>query len=164
MDRRKPIAEPPLEKRDCKLICMIGLPGCGKTTWIREFIKQNPEDLWNVLGTDQLLDQMHVFGQSRKKDYPGRWDVLIGMAYKCLLKLLQIACRRQRNYIVDQTNVFPEARRRKMVPFREFHRSAVVIVPNEKDYHQRCLRQSIEEGKAIPPEAIMEMKGGALAY
>lgn len=45
---------------------------------------------------------MKVMGLPRKKNYSGRWDVLIDKATKCLNRLLEIAPRKKRNYILDQ--------------------------------------------------------------
>ena len=41
----------------------------------------------------------------RKKNYSGRWDVLIDKASKCLTRLLEIACKKKRNYILDQVKL-----------------------------------------------------------
>lgn len=35
----------------------------------------------------------------------------------------------------------------------------MVIVPNEEDYAVRTRLQAQEEGKVIPPDAVLEMKG-----
>ncbi|CDW56940.1 heterogeneous nuclear ribonucleoprotein U [Trichuris trichiura] len=158
---------PAASKEDCIVIMMIGLPGCGKSTWVKSFILKSPEYRWLVLSPSVVLDQMSIQGIPRKKVHQGRWDIVMGTAAKCFLKLLQLACRRKRNYIIDglittvylQTNVCPWARKRKLSAFRDFHRRAVIIVPPEEEYAYRYLMESTNKGKRIPSEVLMEMKG-----
>jgi hypothetical protein len=47
-------------------------------------------------------------GLPRKRNYAGRWDVLIDKCTKCLMKLLDIAARRRRNYILDQVIIISD--------------------------------------------------------
>lgn len=41
-------------------------------------------------------------GLPRKRNYAGRWDVLIDQSTKCLNKLLEVGASKKRNYILDQ--------------------------------------------------------------
>ncbi|XP_063236170.1 heterogeneous nuclear ribonucleoprotein U-like protein 1 [Bacillus rossius redtenbacheri] len=158
LDRR--VAGPPRPERrqDCEMLMMCGLPACGKTTWANEFYSKHLDKMYNILGSNNLIDKMKVMGLPRKRNYAGRWDVLIDKCMKCLNKLLEIAGRRRRNYILDQTNVFPNAQRRKMKSFEGFVRRAVVIVPTDEEFKRRCAMQEKVEGKDVPDSAVLEMK------
>lgn len=149
---------PPAKKEDCEIIMMCGLPGSGKTTWSNKYTAENPEKLYNILGTNSIIDKMKVMGLPRKRNYHGRWDVLIDLSTKCLNKMLEISARKNRNYILDQTNVYPSAQRRKMRPFEGFQRKAVVIVPTDEEFKSRCDQREKEEGKDVPDTAVLEMK------
>ena len=46
-----------------------------------------------------------------------------------------------------------------MRPFEGFQRIAVVIVPTDEEYKKRRELQQKDEGKDVPDEAILEMKG-----
>ncbi|VUZ45019.1 unnamed protein product, partial [Hymenolepis diminuta] len=148
----------PPAKEDCEVIMMIGLPGSGKTYYAANLLKDHPEKYYNVLGTNLILDKMKVMGLSRKRNYSGRWDALINKATQCLNKIISIACKRKRNYILDQTNVYPSAQRRKMRPFDGFQRKAIVIVPTDEEFKRRIEQRTKEEGKEVPEKAVLEMK------
>merc|ERR1712142_730511 len=137
---------------------MVGLPGAGKTVWADKHSKDNPEKKFNVLGTNNIIEKMKVMGLPRKKNYAGRWDVLIDKSTKCLNRMIEMAARKKRNYILDQTNVYASARRRKMTPFEGFQRKAVVVLPTEEEFKNRVKQRTEEEGKEIPESAVLEMK------
>ena len=128
-----------------------GLPGAGKTYWAEKHRADQPEKNYNILGTNNLIDKMKVEGLSRKRNYTGRWEELIKQVRglivmtvmvmmmmtmmmmiilqctECFNKLLELAARRRRNYILDQTNVFPTARGKKLRPFSGFQVNISVV-------------------------------------
>uniref|UniRef100_A0A8V0Y631 Heteroous nuclear ribonucleoprotein U like 1 n=1 Tax=Gallus gallus TaxID=9031 RepID=A0A8V0Y631_CHICK len=148
----------PKSKAECEILMMVGLPAAGKTTWAVKHAAANPSKKYNILGTNAIMDKMRVMGLRRQRNYAGRWDVLIQQATQCLNRLIQIAARKKRNYILDQTNVYGSAQRRKMRPFEGFQRKAVVICPTDDDLRERTVRRTDEEGKDVPDHAVLEMK------
>ncbi|CAH2314253.1 heterogeneous nuclear ribonucleo U 1 isoform X1 [Pelobates cultripes] len=149
---------PPKNKGECEILMMVGLPGAGKTTWAMKHAASNPAKKYNILGTNAIMEKMRVMGLRRQRNYAGRWDVLIQQATGCLNRLIQIAARRKRNYILDQTNVYGTAQRRKMRPFEGFQRRAVIICPTDEDLLDRIVKRTDEEGKDVPDSAVLEMK------
>ena len=150
--------EGPKCQQDAEVIMMVGLPSCGKTFWAEKYCKDNPEKRFYMLGTNNIIDKMRIFGLTRKRNYHGRWDALIKQATGCLNTWLKIAERRVRNYIIDQTNVYFTARRRKMNNFRGYKRIAIVVINEHKILADRSEKVEREEGKIIPVSAVMEMK------
>eukprot|EP00094_Tigriopus_californicus_P006584 TCALIF_06340-PA protein Name:"Similar to HNRNPUL1 Heterogeneous nuclear ribonucleoprotein U-like protein 1 (Homo sapiens)" AED:0.04 eAED:0.04 QI:0/0.57/0.37/0.87/0.85/1/8/0/1426 len=148
----------PSSRSDCEVLLMIGLPGAGKTFWATEHSKSNPKKRYQILGTNNLLERMKVQGLPRKRNYHGRWDVLISKCTRCFDELLKIATRRRRNYILDQTNVFPTARSRKFKDFTGFTRKAIVVVPENAEYLRRVSVREMAEGKEVPDDAVLSMK------
>ncbi|XP_077468165.1 heterogeneous nuclear ribonucleoprotein U-like protein 1 isoform X2 [Stigmatopora argus] len=148
----------PASKDECEILMMVGLPACGKTTWAIKHAETNPEKKFNILGTNAIMDKMKMMGLRRQRNYAGRWDILIQQATQCLNRLIEIAARKRRNYILDQTNVYGSARRRKMRPFEGFQRKAIVICPTDEDLKERTLKQTNEQGKDVPDHAVLEMK------
>ncbi|XP_018015790.1 heterogeneous nuclear ribonucleoprotein U-like protein 1 isoform X2 [Hyalella azteca] len=148
----------PSSRSDCEVIMMVGLPAAGKTTWVQNYCRENRHMKFNVLGSNDLIDKMKVQGMKRKRNYAGRWDQLISACTRSLNDLLHLAYNKHRNYIIDQTNVYPSAQKRKMRGFAGFKRRAVVICPSDEDLKQRTLKREKEEGKDVPDSAVLEMK------
>lgn len=151
---------PPKSKEDCEVLMMVGLPGAGKTHWVKKHTAENPEKRYNVLGTVNVLDQMKEKGLECPNTDPQHRTKLIQEATKCLSKLIQIAPTNRRNFILDQSNVYSSAQRRKLLPFKGFSCKAVVVVPNEEEWKNRLkLRnEEEEEGEEVPESALLEMK------
>ena len=147
----------PKECQDCDVLMMVGLPSCGKTTWLEQFVKNHPQKKYNVLGTNAILCKMKVMGLLRKNNYTGRWDALIKQATGILNEMLKVAQRKKRNYILDQTNVYPNARRRKMNNFKGYNHIAVVVVNTHSVLKERN-DEVVKDGKIVPESAILEMK------
>lgn len=50
-----------IEKReDCEMIMMVGLPGAGKTHWVENHVKENPDKNYNVISTNEMFRKMTV--------------------------------------------------------------------------------------------------------
>ena len=53
---------------------------------------------------------------------------------------------RKRNYILDQTNVYPTARVRKIKDFKGFKITTMCVVPNDAEFKRRCQQRFIQDG------------------
>ncbi|CBZ51182.1 putative SPRY domain-containing protein [Neospora caninum Liverpool] len=155
------MVEHPQSPKDCEFIMMVGLPGCGKTFWAEQHSRANPRKSFVVLGTNAVIDQMRVMGVRRQSNYAERWEELMSTATSVFNALIDRASSAgvPRNVIIDQTNVFKNARRRKVHFFREWGvRRAVTIVTDEPTLQQRTAKREREEGKFVPVSAVMDMK------
>lgn len=50
----------PEKREDCEMLLMCGLPSAGKTQWAINYTAQHPEKMYNILGTNTLIDKMKV--------------------------------------------------------------------------------------------------------
>ncbi|XP_058089898.1 uncharacterized protein LOC131236612 isoform X2 [Magnolia sinica] len=143
--------------KDCEVLMMVGLPASGKTTWAEKWVKEHPEKRYLLLGTNLALDQMKVPGLTRKQNYGERFDRLMDRATGIFNTLLARAAKTPRNYILDQTNVYKSARKRKLKAFVNYRKIAVVIFPRPDELKRRAEKRFKEMGKEVPAEAVNEM-------
>uniref|UniRef100_A0A9I9CEW4 SPRY domain-containing protein n=1 Tax=Cucumis melo TaxID=3656 RepID=A0A9I9CEW4_CUCME len=143
--------------RDCEVMMMVGLPASGKSTWAKKWADDHPEKRYILLGTNLILDQMKLPGLLRKHNYGERFDRLMDQATEIFNILLSRAAAVPRNYIIDQTNVYKHARRRKLKPFADFQKIAVVVFPKPEELRRRSAERFREMGKEVPADAVNKM-------
>jgi len=93
----------------------------------------------------------------RKNNYGERFDRLMDCATWIFNKLLTRAANTRRNFIIDQTNVYKNARIRKLRPFANYCKTAVVVFPPPSELKSRAAKRFDEMGKEVPAEAVNEM-------
>mmetsp|Transcript_46707 Transcript_46707/g.99918 ORF Transcript_46707/g.99918 Transcript_46707/m.99918 type:complete len:497 (-) Transcript_46707:303-1793(-) len=154
----------PQNLAEAEFILLCGLPGCGKTYWAQKHMEANPLKNYLLLGTNSVIDQMKVMNIKRQRNYADRWQELISQATPIFNKLVEIAGKTPRNIILDQTNVYQNARRRKAGSFSEFGtRKCVTIVNDEEQLQQRTEKREREEGKFVPVHAVNQMRANFVA-
>lgn len=77
---------------------------------------------------------LQVPGLLRKNNYGERFDHLMSRANAIFDTLLPRAARTPRNYIIDQTNVYKSARKRKLRPFANFRKVVTVTFAVTKKF------------------------------
>lgn len=145
------------EQKECEIMMMVGLPASGKSTWAEKWIKEHKEKRFILLGTNLALVQMKVPGLLRKNNYGERFERLMDRATMIFNTLLTRAAKIPRNYIIDQTNVYKNARSRKLRPFANYRKTAVVVFPSPSELKVRAAKRFKEMGKDVPADAVNEM-------
>ncbi|XP_058820580.1 heterogeneous nuclear ribonucleoprotein U-like isoform X2 [Topomyia yanbarensis] len=150
----------PETRKDCEVIFLIGLPGSGKSHWIKTYLEANPDKKVTVLGVGTLLDQMKVLGKPRQPSNTNKWSRLVEQLSRSLNKLNEIASKRRRNFILDQqTNVFASEQKRRLRGFGEYAtRRAVVILPDTEEYNRRFKLKNEAVGAEAQEGNINAMK------
>ncbi|XP_020802280.1 LOW QUALITY PROTEIN: heterogeneous nuclear ribonucleoprotein U-like protein 1 [Drosophila serrata] len=135
-------------RKECEVILLVGLPGSGKTHWALKHVAENVDKRYDLIGPDAFIAKMTIDGASRKTVHKGRWDKVYETCLNSLAALEDIAMKRRRNFILDQTNVYASAQRRKMKGFNDFKRIAVVCIPSEDELKRRIADKE-EKGNAF---------------
>ncbi|KAJ8338015.1 hypothetical protein SKAU_G00369810 [Synaphobranchus kaupii] len=143
---------PPVSKQQCEVLMMVGMPGAGKSHWAQAHMVQNPEKRYNILSTHSALRCMTNVPESEPKER------VIQQATQCVSQLIKVAARRRRNYILDQTNVYASAQRRKLLHFSGFQRRAVVICPADEEWKRRLAAHQKQEGEEVPDMCLLKVK------
>ncbi|XP_066152359.1 heterogeneous nuclear ribonucleoprotein U-like protein 2 [Euwallacea fornicatus] len=148
----------PEKREDCEVFLLIGLPGSGKTHWVKNHVAANLDKRYTVIGNNPLFDRMTVQGEPIKSHFRGSWKILVDRIQKCLNQLTDQAALRRRNYVIDQTNVFPNAQKRKLRNFEGFNRKAVIVVCDDEEHARRQLDQENDYGKSVPESTMYDLK------
>ena len=147
---------PPDCRAECELVMMIGLPGAGKSRWIEERLREKPEKNYNILNASnfvKLIQREEIKGDATY----GRWGVeLQRKCTECFNLCLLLASKQNRNYILDESNVYPTSRRKTLKIFKGFQCKAVVVVPNDEEFRRRLANLAKE--KEVPAEVMINMK------
>eukprot|EP01083_Nonionella_stella_P298628 1013549_1 len=150
-----PIKVPTCSTRE--LVMMVGMPASGKTTWAKKRMGEDPLRRYDLLSTDEILNEMRVQNLRRKSNFKERFERLMSLASGAFNELLKIAPKKNRNFILDQTNVFPRARAKKLRGFQGFRKIAWVVVPSIQEAESRTAKEFRQSSKEVPEDVVANM-------
>ncbi len=131
-----------------KLYILIGVPGSGKSTWIK-----NCGIDAVILSTD---DKIEAAAEAAGKTYNDMFKSVIGEAEKQMYADALAAFAAGRDVIWDQTNVTAKTRGKKLnrVPA---HYEKIAVYFNTPDTAELNRRLANRPGKTIPANIVMGM-------
>ncbi len=137
-------------------IMLIGLPGSGKSTWIRNFLAKEDPSQWTIASTDDILEK---WGKEKGLDYNQAFQKFDFKEVNAqMYRDIENAIKNGKNIIFDQTNMNKKSRRAKlqMLP-KHYTREAVVFLIPYDQLKNRLKQREKETGKMIPAHVIDSM-------
>lgn len=137
------------------LYVLVGLPGCGKTTW-RNFLTDNNTDknLYITISTDDYIEEQALL---ENKTYSEVFKQHIENAEEACWTRAEIAFNAGLDVIWDRTNLTVKSRKRVLnIAPNDYVKIAVVFPLPPNDVWQNRLMN--RPGKVIPKEALDNMK------
>ncbi len=129
-----------------KLYMLIGVPGSGKTTWIK-----NNKHNAVVVSTDDYIERVAA---KQGKTYSEVFKDAIGPATEQMEKDLIQATRNEQDIIWDQTNLTAKVRKQKLQRIPKNYRKVAVYFSVPQDLRDRLASRP---GKVIPEPVIISM-------
>lgn len=126
---------------------LIGVPGSGKSTWIKN---QNWANDCVVVSTDDFVEQ---YAQEQGKTYSEVFDEYMPTAVNLMADKVVKAREEGKDIIWDQTSVSIKSRKRKFNMLPDYEHIAVVF--KTPDAAELARRLASRPGKNIP-DAVMK--------
>ena len=145
-----------------ELIMMVGLPGCGKSTWIKNFKEAHPEffegddPAYVVISLDDVIMEM---GAEEGLSYSEAWERFTGAASKVMKERARNAFAATKSILWDQTNLTVKVRRKALTPALNagYNCKAVVFSLLDSELKKRTDQRKVETGKEVASWIVNNM-------
>jgi len=132
-----------------KLYVLVGVPGSGKSTWIKN---QDWAIDIPVVSTDRFIDE---YAAEQGKTYNEVFEERMPIAVKLMANQVEICKANKRDIIWDQTSTTVGARKKKFNMCPNYYKIAVVFkTPDDEELQHRL---SNRPGKHIPKHVQKSM-------
>jgi len=134
-----------------KIYVLVGLPGIGKSTWLNEFLNENPN--FTVASSDNYIEE------KCKQDgitYDEGFSKYIKEADKNYKKDLITLLENGQDIIVDRTNLSDKSRAKILNRVPEGYTKTIVMFDISEEEHNKRLNE--RSGKTLPDKVLQSMK------
>lgn len=131
---------------------LVGLPGSGKSTWVRE---KNRDGKYVLISSD---DHLEMYAKSRGKTYSDVFDEYVKQATAMMRTDFKEAIEDGKSIIWDQTNMTSKKRKGilQQIP-KNYRKIAVVFQLDPAELMRRLDKRAQDEGKHIPNHILSSM-------
>ena len=131
---------------------LVGLPGSGKSTWVRSIIQDNQ---FVIVSSD---DEIERHAKDNGQTYSQVFDSYVKTATSLMNAKFKDAVANNQSIIWDQTNMTSKKRKGilQQIP-KNYRKIAVVFQIDEQELERRLTKREQDEGKAIPKHIIYSM-------
>lgn len=139
-----------------KFVMLVGLPCSGKSTWLENFLEEDSRE-WIVVSTDNIYEE---YAAEKGITYDEAYRALPAKKVNAKFRLgINDAIKHRKNIVWDQTNVYQNARRKKMasLPKKDYEAIAVVFEIAREELARRHAARLAETGKSVPSKIVDEM-------
>lgn len=130
-----------------KFYMLVGVPGSGKSTFIRKFMSKD----YVILSTDDFIEEK---ANLENKTYSQVFQRYIKEATNQLNKNLMNATQLKKSIIWDQTNLTVANRKKKLDQIPDFYEKIAVYFKIPHDLEERLASRP---GKTIPDDVMRNM-------
>lgn len=131
---------------------LIGVPGSGKSTWIKN---QAWANYCVIVSTDRHVED---YAKTQGKTYSEVFDEFMPVAIKLMADDVVKAREANKDIIWDQTSTTISSRQRKFNMLPDYEHIAVVF--NTPDLPELKRRLATRPGKVIPTQVMIQMIRG----
>jgi predicted kinase len=139
--------------KDLRLIMLIGPPGSGKSTWLKNNVINGEHHF--IASTDSIIEEL---SEKEGLSYDEGFKRFIKVAEKEMKRGIREAIKDGKVIYWDQTNLTAKSRvkKLKMIPDK-YSKQAIYFVVNEDELNHRLHNRAIKEGKSIPNHILRNM-------
>lgn len=137
--------------QQCKLYMLIGVPGSGKSTWIKN---QDWALGLTIVSTDAFVED---YARAQGKTYSEVFKDYMPRAVELMAEQVIFAREHGHDIVWDQTNTTIASRARKFKMLPDYYAIAVVFTTPEPAELVMRLDSRYDSGKIIPDEVVQGM-------
>ena len=132
---------------------LIGLPGAGKSTWMKNSRDERADSI--ILSTDSYIE---AYAANHGKTYNQVFQDAIKDAEKHMYQSLKQAVDDGKNIIWDQTNLTKKARAKKLAMIPKYYDRYAILFLTSDEISGTINEERRRIGRSIPEHIIQGMK------